>query len=82
MSTPDTELILLRTFYGKWTEFHSIPRDRLHRRQQEVASQEMVEAHNALKLLYVRASRQHVALVTATGEPIPEAVNEVTHAPA
>lgn len=62
--TVDAELSMLRTFYGRWTELHSIPRDRLHRRQQEVAAQEMVDAHNALKNFYSQHARPKLALVS------------------
>jgi hypothetical protein len=66
----NTDLVLLRAFYSTWTEFHSVPRDRLHRRQHEIAAQEMVDAHNALKLFYEQHAKPHLALVAENGQTV------------
>jgi hypothetical protein len=46
------ELAMLRDFYTKWAGLHSIPRDKLHRRKQEFAAQEMVDAAHTLANFY------------------------------
>lgn len=45
----NVELELLREFHTRWVEFHAIPRDKLHRNQLLAASQNLVEASNAIK---------------------------------
>ena len=46
------ELELLREFYRSWVAFHKIPRDALHRRKQENASQLMVDNAHAVAAFY------------------------------
>lgn len=46
------ELDLLREFYVAWVDLHKIPRDKLHRRKQEVAAQKLVDCGHALKFFY------------------------------
>ena len=48
----DAELQLLRDFYTSWVAFHTIPRDGIHRKQQEEAAQVMTNNGHALKLFY------------------------------
>lgn len=46
------ELQLLREFYASWVYLHTIPRDHLHRKKQETAAQELVDAGHALRAFY------------------------------
>ena len=46
------ELAMLREFYASWVSFHRIPRDRLHRKKQEAASQLMIDNHHDLARFY------------------------------
>lgn len=39
----ETELLMLRDFYGAWCELHSIPRTALHRKRMELAAQRLVD---------------------------------------
>ena len=48
----DVELEMLRDFYGKWVDFHKIPRDKLHHRKMETAAQSMVDAAHVLHEFY------------------------------
>lgn len=59
----DAELVLLRSFYSAWTTLHSLPRDILHRRQQEGAAQEMVDIHASLKNFYAAHAKPKLELV-------------------
>lgn len=49
---PDLEMDLLREFYRSWVAFHKIPRDPLHRKKQEAASQLMVTNAHAVAAFY------------------------------
>jgi hypothetical protein len=44
----DLELELLRDFYACWCQLHSIPRDSLHRKKQELAAQRLVDSAHAV----------------------------------
>ena len=46
------ELRMLREFYRSWVGFHKIPRDSLHRKKQETASQLMVDNAHAVAAFY------------------------------
>ncbi len=48
----DMELQMLREFYRSWVAFHKIPRDSLHRKKQETASQLMVDNAHAVAAYY------------------------------
>ncbi len=61
--TIDAELVMLRAFYVRWTMLHSIKRDSLHRRQQESAAQELVDAHHALKNFYEAHAKPKLEVV-------------------
>ena len=50
--THDAELTLLRAFYESWVALHTIPRDGMHRRQQEEAAQIMTDNAHAVRRLY------------------------------
>ncbi len=57
----DAELILLRDFYEKWINYHSLlkgkPKDR------EAAGVRLVEAHNAIQLMYEPTESQRIMMV-------------------
>ena len=46
------ELHLLRNFYRRWVWLHQIPNDKLHRREQEIAAEQLTAAANAVKQLH------------------------------
>lgn len=50
--TDEMERDMLREFYGAWRDFHEIPRDRVHRRKQELAAQRLVDANATLASYY------------------------------
>lgn len=48
----NVEVEFLREFYTAWVTLHKIPRDKIHRGQQERAAQELVDAAHQLKFFY------------------------------
>jgi hypothetical protein len=46
------ELEMLRDFYKSWVALHKIPRDKLHRRKQEVHAQLLVDNAHTLRRYY------------------------------
>lgn len=64
----EAELVLLRAFYVAWGAFHSIPRDVVHRRRQEAAAQEMVDAANTLKIFYEANASKRPKLELVPGD--------------
>jgi len=45
-----SELMLLRYFYESWEALHKIPRDKLHRTQQEEAAQRLVGSAHTIRV--------------------------------
>lgn len=54
----DIEMDMLREFYRSWIALHTIPKDKLHRRQQEAAAQLLVDNAHTLKNFYKGSGRQ------------------------
>lgn len=53
LATPATdayELSILRDFYDRWEALHSIPNDKAHRKQKELASRKLVDARDSVRL--------------------------------
>lgn len=44
-----TELRLLREFFEKWVTFHAVKKDRHHRKQQEQAAADLLQAAKAVE---------------------------------
>lgn len=77
--THDAELTLLRAFYESWVALHIIPRDGMHRRQQEQAAQLLTDNAHALKLFYkgtqAAIEKPRIALVPSMQVAAAEATN-------
>ena len=43
------ELSVLRAFYDAWEALHAMPKDNMHRKKQEIAAQNLVDARNAVR---------------------------------
>lgn len=46
------EMEMLRAFYVAWVTLHKIPRDKVHRRKQELSAQALVDAAHTLRAFY------------------------------
>lgn len=46
------ELDMLRAFFSRWEAFHAMPKDKLHRKQQEEAIQELYASAQAIRRLH------------------------------
>lgn len=56
------ELAMLREFYKSWVALHKIPRDKLHRKKQEVAAQVLVNNAHTLANYYESMQPERPAL--------------------
>lgn len=62
------ELGMLREFYASWVGLHRIPRDKHHRKKQEVAAQLLVDMHHDLARFYkVNTERSPVPVGLSSG---------------
>ncbi len=48
----EAELSTLRAFYESWRALHKIPRDSIHRKQQEEAAQKLCDNATLLRRMY------------------------------
>ena len=60
--TDNAELEMLREFYKSWVGLHKIPRDKLHRRKQEVQAQLLVNNAHTLQRYYESQQPEKPAL--------------------